>query len=212
MLKTTLLTLTLMLTLAGAFAQPAVYQDVQRVVDADSLIVTVGDKAERVRLIGIDAPETWRKPEPFGAEATAFIKELLAGQKVRLEYGPQLRDQYGRLLAHVFLPDGRDVSLLLAQNGLARLDVREPNTARAELYEAAVAGARSVKKGMWAESPGKFVDRNCPSFATQELAQVFYDAASTTGSRDPHRLDVDGNELACQRLPSGPLLFGEPPN
>ena len=81
-------------------------QLVERVVDGDTIVVRgVG----RVRLIGVDTPETVdpRRPvEFFGREASAFTKRLLEGQRVRLEYDWERADRYGRTLAYVYLRDG----------------------------------------------------------------------------------------------------------
>ena len=71
-------------------------QLVERVVDGDTIIVRgVG----RVRLIGVDTPETVSPDRPvefFGREASAFTKRLLEGRPVRLEYDWERTDRYGR--------------------------------------------------------------------------------------------------------------------
>lgn len=77
-----------------------------RAVDGDTIVLNNG---ERVRLIGVDTPETKhpRKPvEYFGKEATAFTKRMVEGKEVRLEYDWQRKDKYGRTLAYVYLMDG----------------------------------------------------------------------------------------------------------
>lgn len=93
------------------------HEYVQRVVDGDTLLLGTG---ERVRLIGVDTPETKHPNKPvefFGREAAAFTKRLAEGKRVKLEYGQadahiQHKDRYGRTLAYVFLEDG---TLLNAQ-------------------------------------------------------------------------------------------------
>lgn len=80
-----------------------------RVVDGDTIIVNIDGKKERVRLIGVDTPETKHPNKPveyFGREASAFTKGMVEGKKVKLEYDWQRRDKYGRLLAYVYLEDG----------------------------------------------------------------------------------------------------------
>ena len=72
-------------------------------VDGDTIIV---EKIGKVRLIGVDTPETKhpRKPvEYFGKEASAFTKKMVEGKKVRLEYDWQRKDRYGRVLAYVYV-------------------------------------------------------------------------------------------------------------
>jgi endonuclease YncB( thermonuclease family) len=64
------------------------YRVVERVIDGDTLVM---EKGERVRLIGVDTPETKhpRKPvEHFGKEAAAFTKRMVEGKRVRLEFDP----------------------------------------------------------------------------------------------------------------------------
>lgn len=78
---------------------------VKRVIDGDTFVTTTG---ERVRLIGVDTPETVhpRKPvEPGGPEASKFLKDLIDGKTVRLEYDETKTDIYGRTLAFVWLQD-----------------------------------------------------------------------------------------------------------
>ncbi len=78
-------------------------QRVRQVIDGDTITVSgVGV----VRLIGVDAPEKmggYRQSEPFGDAATAFMKRLLEGQIVTLEYDGPRKDQYNRTLAYVVL-------------------------------------------------------------------------------------------------------------
>ena len=171
-----------------------------RVIDGDTLVVDVDGVPERVRIIGVDAPAIHPKSrvEPYGPEAVAFVAEQLAEQRVSLETDVQLRDRFGRLLAYVRLSDGRDLGLLLAQAGLARELSIEPDTTYQALYAAAVAGARSARKGMWSELPVRFRDRDCKDFRTQGEAQAFY-----LGARpgDAHRLNPDRDGRACQSLP-----------
>ena len=83
---------------------------VKRVVDGDTIVLDTGDK---VRLIGVDTPETVHPNKPvefFGKEASAFTKALCEGKKVRLEYDWQKEDKYHRLLAYVYLEDGTFVN------------------------------------------------------------------------------------------------------
>ncbi|MDR0483027.1 MAG: thermonuclease family protein [Cellulomonadaceae bacterium] len=92
---------------------------VVRVIDGDTLVVLLGGVEERVRLIGIDAPE---RGEPGFAESTAFVRAAVAasGGTVYLEAdGVRDRDRFGRLRRTVWLPDGRNLNQLLLNEGLA---------------------------------------------------------------------------------------------
>jgi len=92
------------------------------VVDGDTIIVIIDGKKEKVRLIGVDAPETdgpYTKEEPYGREASAFTKKVTEGENVRLEYDWQKRDKYGRILAYVYLEDGTFLNAELIKQGYA---------------------------------------------------------------------------------------------
>jgi micrococcal nuclease len=120
---------------------------VQRVVDGDTVRLTgLGS----VRLIGIDTPEVYGHVDCFGPEASGFAKSLLPrGASVRYRVGREPRDRYGRLLAYVWLPDGRMVNRLLAENGYARQLTIAPNDQLAPAFGRAVAQARDARRGMW---------------------------------------------------------------
>jgi micrococcal nuclease len=189
--------LTLLLLSGFALAD---HYPVEKVTDGDTIRVTVDGVSESVRLIGIDTPETVhpRLPvQPYGPEATAFVRETLGDGLVALELDLVPRDRYGRLLAYVYLEDGRQLNLLVVQEGLATTLTIPPNVRDADLYRAAVAGARSVHKGMWANWPEPFEDRNCSDFPTQDQAQAFFGGAQPG---DPHKLDRNGNGVACDAL------------
>ena len=86
-----------------------------RVVDGDTIILSNGEK---VRLIGVDTPETVRPNTPveyYGKEASAFTKKMVEGKDVKLEYDWQQRDKYGRLLAYVYLMDGTFLNAWMLQ-------------------------------------------------------------------------------------------------
>lgn len=91
------------------------------VIDGDTLDATNPDgTVERIRILGIDAPE-W--VACGGAEATAYLTELLAGvEEIELVRDPSQaeRDKYGRVLAYVELADGTDIGLELINAGYAR--------------------------------------------------------------------------------------------
>src|SRR5262245_40013299 len=95
---------------------------VQRVVDGDTLLLGSG---ERVRLIGVNTPETKHPNKPveqFGKEASAFTKEMVEGKLVRLEYDPlaggrEHKDKFNRTLAYVFLQDGTHLNAEIIRQG-----------------------------------------------------------------------------------------------
>ncbi len=125
-----------------------------RVVDGDTLEL---DGRERVRLIGVDAPERASAGSPaaaFAEESTAFAARLVSGQRVRLEFESNRRDAYGRTLAYVFLEDGTLLNLEIVRSGHARAYTRFPFERSAE-FRAAEREARAGRRGLWRldESP-----------------------------------------------------------
>ena len=140
-------------------APPAAPATVDAVVDGDTIDVHIGDRDERVRLIGIDTPETHvtdGPPECFGPEASAFTASLLpVGSEVRLERDIVGRDDYGRLLAYVYLlDDGSLVNETLVRQGYARPLTIAPNDALAARFVAATVAAEADGLGLWAACGG----------------------------------------------------------
>jgi micrococcal nuclease len=129
---------------------------VEHVVDGDTIDVRLGSGAEeRVRLIGIDTPESKKPDTPvecFALEAAAGTARLLpVGTPVRLEQDVEARDRYGRLLAYVLRSsDGLFVNLELARAGYAGLLTYPPNVAHTDEFVTAVAAARAAGVGLWA--------------------------------------------------------------
>lgn len=122
------------------------------VVDGDTIRVDFDSSRQLVRLCGIDAPEARANKKALrdsnksgisvgqiliqGTKATAFVKKLLsAGQIVYLEFDVEKRDRYDRLLAYVYLPDGRMLNELLVKEGYAKPYPIGPNLRYAGLFE-----------------------------------------------------------------------------
>ncbi len=130
---------------------------VERVVDGDTVIVILGGREERIRLIGIDTPETKKPDSPiecFGPEASDRLHALLPeGADVRLLRDVEERDDYDRMLAYLFLPTGDFVNLRMVTEGFATVLRIEPNTTFAPDFAAAQAAARRTRIGMWGACP-----------------------------------------------------------
>lgn len=144
---------------SSADAPPAGAAVVTRVVDGDTLHVRLAGRTERVRLIGIDTPESVKPRTPvecFAKEAAAHTAELVPpGSPVRLVRDIEARDRYGRLLAYVYRPsDGLFVNLALARDGFAGPLTIPPNVAHAEEFAAAAGQARQSRRGLWAACGG----------------------------------------------------------
>jgi micrococcal nuclease len=130
-----------------------------RVVDGDTLDIAAADTLNgtsrtRIRLWGVDTPETVKPDEPvqhFGPEASAHTTARCLGQQVRIELiRHHTRDKYDRLLAYVYLPDGSLLNRELLELGLAYADPRYAHPMRTEFVSLMKETAREGK-GLWAK-------------------------------------------------------------
>lgn len=127
---------------------------VHKVVDGDTFhALDESGRVLKIRLIGLDAPET-RKSEfkdigYYGKEATAYLKSLIGGKSVSLEFDIGKKDRYGRLLAYVFLEDGTFVNAELIRQGYAQVLTVPPNVKYADEFVRLQRKARRANRGMW---------------------------------------------------------------
>jgi micrococcal nuclease len=124
---------------------------VERVVDGDTILVRVDGEEEYVRLIGVDTPETVKPDTPvqcFGPRASHFTKSHLEGRTVRLVFGVERHDVYGRLLAYVYL-GRRFYNPILVRRGLARTLTIPPNDRFAPLFHRLALHAARDGRGLW---------------------------------------------------------------
>jgi micrococcal nuclease len=150
----------------GAVESPAIPADafaarVERVIDGDTFLATMpGASAPvRVRVIGVDTPETVKPGTPvrcYGPQASAFTKHLLPpGAVVRAAHEPGGDlDRYGRQLWDVWLPDGRFLESVLAAAGTARAYPYPPQTEYAALIASLATTARAGHRGLWGRPCG----------------------------------------------------------
>lgn len=136
---------------------------VEHVIDGDTIDVRLGSAtgtAERVRLIGIDTPESKKPDTPvecFALESAAGTAQLIPpGTPVRLVSDVEARDRYGRLLSYVLrASDGLFVNLELARAGYAGLLTYPPNVTHTDAFVEAVAAARAAGVGLWGRCAGE---------------------------------------------------------
>jgi micrococcal nuclease len=132
---------------------------VVRVVDGDTLQIDVpgdGSPAAKVRLLGIDAPETAGpdgEPMHFARESAAAARRLAGDRKITLHLDErhETRGKYGRLLAYVELPDGTLLNEWLVSHGYAYADLRFQHSYY-QKYRQLEAAARRLNKGLWARA------------------------------------------------------------
>ncbi|HVM17192.1 MAG TPA: thermonuclease family protein [Gaiellaceae bacterium] len=188
---------------------------VTRVVDGDTVDVTLASgKRERVRLIGIDTPETGTC---HAARATAAVRRLAQGARVSLRGDPtqDTRDRYGRLLAYVWLPGGRDLGYQLLAGGHARVYVYGGRPfQRVAPYRSAEAAGRKVRPSVWTcaaapapappPSGGGRCDPSYPDVCIPppppdlDCKDVPHKGFRVVGA-DPHRFDGDRDGVGCER-------------
>jgi micrococcal nuclease len=124
---------------------------VVRAVDGDTIEVQIDGRREDVRYIGVDTPETVKPGTPvqcFGPRAHRFNSRLVTHERVRLVFGVERRDVYGRLLAYVYL-GRRFVNAELARRGLARTLTIPPNDRFASRFERLQTAAARAGRGLW---------------------------------------------------------------
>ena len=127
---------------------------VVEVIDGDTLDLFIAGHRLRVRLIGIDTPETKHPSKPiqcFGPEATAFTESLLQrGTEIRIERDNEARDTYDRLLVYLYrTSDNMFINLELVLQGYADVLTIEPNIAYLDKFVAASRDAHLSNRGMW---------------------------------------------------------------
>jgi micrococcal nuclease len=124
---------------------------VTRAVDGDTIEVDLDGREEYVRYIGVDTPETVKPDTPvqcFGPQAHRFNARLVEQRRVRLVFGVERHDIYGRLLAYVYLGD-RSVNATLVRRGLARTLTIPPNDRFAGRFERLEIAASRAGRGLW---------------------------------------------------------------
>ena len=131
-----------------AFAGTASIAEVIDVYDGDTLTVELDGVRERVRLIGIDAPEIRGPAHELALAAGAYLASLVAGETVDLVLGVKGRDRYGRLLAYVYL-DGLFINLEMVRAGCAVTYTVPPDVAHANEFLEAEREARANRQGLW---------------------------------------------------------------
>ncbi|MBU4140575.1 MAG: thermonuclease family protein [Candidatus Omnitrophica bacterium] len=139
---------------------------VTKVFDGDTLRIAGGEK---VRLLGIDAPEMYESDKLYrdarrsgqdigtiialGRKSYQFTRQLAEGKKVRLEFDVQQRDKYGRLLAHVFISDTQlFLNAEILKQGYAEVMIIPPNVKYADYFQGLYQEARENKRGLWSNS------------------------------------------------------------
>ena len=192
---------------------------VTKVIDGDTIEASVGGRSYRVRYIGIDTPE---QGEPFCYEATEYNRKMVGGKAIRLEKDVSETDKYGRLLRYVYYQDGDkwyQVNGSLVYAGVAVVSTYPPDVKYQDKFLQWQRDARANGRGIWGSPPfphtapgndqpsqpapcdcgGNYY--NCDNFPTQATAQACFGYCWSVVGYDVHRLDRDGDGIACEWNP-----------
>ena len=139
---------------------------VVQIVDGDTLTIQHNGRNEKIRLIGIDAPESRINNKTkkdatrsngdietitkMGKEATLFVKKIVKpGDPVTIEFDKQTRDKYGRLLGYVYMANGKMLNEEIVKAGYASLMTYPPNVKYQDRFLKAYREARENSRGLW---------------------------------------------------------------
>lgn len=137
-----------------SFTHPP-YSLVKFVYDGDTILIDTGEK---VRYLGIDAPEIGRegkKSEYMAFESRDLNLRLIHQCRVKLEFDQGKRDSHGRLLAYVYVENGDMINALLVRRGLAYVMIKRPNLKYVKLLLEYQRLAMTEKLGIWRKEPVK---------------------------------------------------------
>ena len=129
--------------------------EVIRVVDGDTMVINIEGSETKVRLIGVDTPESvatgdneYKNCEE-GKVASDYTKSLIEGQKVYIEYDLNPNDDYGRTLAYVYMSDGSMLNKVLLEKGYARMMTIQPNVRYVDDFLTIQKQAQENGVGFW---------------------------------------------------------------
>lgn len=132
------------------------YFTVVKVIDGDTFWIDDGsENGRKIRLIGVDAPETRRTSRKqvgyFAQESKKFLGAMLLRKRIRMEYDVDRTDRYGRTLAYVYLEDGTFVNAELLKRGYAMVLTVPPNVRFVDEFVKFQALARNSGRGLWSK-------------------------------------------------------------
>ncbi len=168
---------------------------ITRLVDLDTFEL---DNGLRVRLLCINAPE---KEQPWTSHAQARIAAQIVGKEVTLVRDVSDKDDYGRLLRHIYLNDSTWVQEIIVRSGFARVKPYEPDTTKCSMLESARLEAEQESLGIWAAKT-PICDKDvydCDDFASTQQAEALF-AICGGSEHDVHGLDGDRDGKICEEL------------
>lgn len=194
-----LLTFFLLLTPALAQGTPI---EIISVTDGDTLEIKINNKTEKLRLIGIDAPEN--KQEPFGQQAKNQLLQFISNGDNTLELDIQERDQYGRILGYLYNND-QLVNLKMLESGWATVLTIPPNIKHVQDFLTAQKTAQAKQIGIWdSTNPLKCMPQD---FRQGECITEKYDGLKQNPNNDETLYFNNCN--AARRAGKAPILKGQ---
>lgn len=178
---------------------------VQRVVDGDTVIL---ENLGRVRLIGVDTPETKdpRKPvQYFGKEASQFLTDLLSNRHVRVEYDQNKIDKFKRTLAYLYLEDGTFINAEIIKQGYGHAYTRFPFR-HLEDFRKYEKQARKARVGLWADkdltSKNSIANKSYSCKARKKCSQIksCEEAMYLLNQCNFQHLDSNKDGIPCEKL------------
>lgn len=183
---------------------------VLRVVDGDTMKVSINGKKETIRLLLVDTPESVNpnipEPQPFAIEASNFAKKMLTDKTVQIELDVSERDKYGRLLCYLYV-NGKMFNETLLEQGYARVAyVFQPNVKYVEPFKAIQDKARKRGLGIWsienyAQENGFHEENSRETVYYKGCAEARAAGATPLKKGNPgyrSNLDGDGDGIACE--------------
>jgi micrococcal nuclease len=159
---------------------------VVRVVDGDTIKVSIDGQVYTVRYIGIDTPETVDPAKPvqwMGPEASAANRALVEAKTVYLEKDVSETDRYGRLLRYVYLPDGTFVNAELVRLGYAHASTYPPDVKYQDLFRQMEQEAREAGVGLWGPTPTVAAVEAEPTSGTAEATKAPEELPSSAAAK-----------------------------
>ncbi len=204
---------------------------VTSVIDGDTIEVRRADgSTDRVRLIGVDSPESRNRVEPFGKEAADWTRRHLEGKVIYLEFDVRRTDRYDRTLAHVwlYLPDSLSepeirsklFNAVLVINGYAHLMTIPPNIKYVDHLQGFEREARNTSAGLWsvdtnsglgAGAPAAPAPRGAGGYVGSSRSDVFHYPDCQWAQRiSPHNLISWPNRSAAVSVGRRPCKSCDP--
>jgi len=160
---------------------------ISRVVDGDTVELSEGTK---IRLIGVNSPESTTRTEPYGKEASNYTKSSLTGKTVYLEKDVSETDQYGRLLRYVWIDVPKEITdseiktkmfnAILVENGYAQVSTYPPDVKYRDYFTKYNMDARNAKKGLWTIDPNGTTKGDALSNSNNNLSSSSNKSNSTS--------------------------------